>query len=304
MKKYTKYQITEAIKYWSNVLESYNDINVETISDADEIKELLPTIIDLVIKTYRPIGGYYGNTNVSKVSRSTSLVKIVKDENGDIISCAFYRNVNGSFKIQAYGHNGTQFGKDGVKAIIKTDVAPYSNWIWREVSGAIEHYFKKFEGYPLPNDFAVDVLEKNPDEIELLDDGFHYRRKIGGNDDSTEKVIYGFPNEEIAKKAMSIANYEAERQVFNMNLVNESNENGKLSFEGACSFVNQLSDIYDEHGWRQLTPGLSSLLDQSIEVLKQNLDRAKWVKMTLDDAEYLKEHMPVITFFKDTFFHK
>lgn len=303
MRKYTKTQIIEAIKHWENVLESYNGINVEVVDDVDAIKSLLPTIVGIVMKTYRPIGGYYRNTTVNKLSRSTSLMKIVRNGNSEISSCAFYRNVNGSFKIQAYGNDGTKFGKDGVKAIIATDVAPYTNWIWGEVSGPIEHYFKKFEGYPLPNDFVVEVLGKNPDDIELSDDGFHYRRKIGDNDDPTEKVIYGFPNEDVARKAMSIADYEAKRSTLNMNLVNESNEDGQLSFDGACSYVNQLSDLYDERGWRQLTPGLSSLLDQSIEVLKQNVDKAKWVKMTLSDAEYLKDHMPKITFFKDKIFH-
>lgn len=299
-KQYTKNQIKESIKYWQHILESYDDIVVKAIDDPDEIKALMPNVVDIVINTYRPIGGYYGNTNIDKASRSTSLVKVVYDENNDIASCAYYRNVNGSFKIQAYGHNDTQYGKDGVKAIIKTDVAPYANWIWGEVSGSIEHYFKKFEGYPLPNEFVVEILRKNPDQIELMNDGFHYKRKIGNNDDPTEKVIYGFPDQEIANKAMSIADYEAKRQALNMNLVKESIDDIDLTFDGACSFVNQLSDLYDEEQWRQLTPGLSSLLDKSIDVIKQNVDKAKWVKITLDDAEYLREHMPQITFFRNT----
>lgn len=303
---YSRQQISKTVKHWQKILESYDDINVEVIDDIDKIKSLLPAVIDLVKSTYRPIGGYYGNTNVNKLSRSISLIKIVRNDAGNIASCAFYRNVNGSFKLQAYGNDGTQFGKDGVKAIVKSDISPYTNWIWGEVSGAIEHYFKKFEGYPLPNEFVVNVLHKNPDDIELLDDGFHYRRKIGANSNATEKVIYGFPDQDTANKAMNAAEYESKRTTLNMDLINRKQdldeaEDGKLSFEGACSYVNQLSDLYDEQGWDQLTPGLSALLDQSIEVIKDNVNKEKWVKMTLDEALWLRENMPELTFFKSSF---
>ena len=262
---------------------------------------MLPEVIDLVNKTYEPIGGYYGTTDIERLVRTTSLVKIVKDTNGKLVACAYYRNMHNSFKLQAYGNDGTQYGKDCVRAIIKSDVAPYTNWIWGEVSGAIEHYFKKFDGYSLPNSLVAEVLKKNPDDIELSKDGFHYKRKIGKNSEATEKVVYGFPSQDIADKAMASANYEIERHKLNMQLINEDEDGKKeLSFDGACSFVDQLSDLYDDEGWRQLTPGLSALLDQSIEVIKKNTKQENWIQMTLDNALYLREHMDEISFVKNT----
>lgn len=215
------------------------------------------------------------------------------------MSFVFYRN---NFKLQAYGNDGTQFGKDGVKAIIKSDVAPYTNWVWGEVSDSIEHYFKKFEGYPLPNSFVAEVLKKSPDDIELSKDGFHYKRKIGKNNEATEKIVYGFPSQDVADRAMASANYEIERHKLNMQLINEdeTGKRGDLSFDGACSFVDQLSDLYDDEEWRQLTPGLSALLDQSIEVIKKNNKQENWIRMTLDNALYLREHMDEIKFVKNT----
>lgn len=247
----------------------------------------------------------HGNTNLNRLKRTTSLVKVVRNQRKEIASCAFYRNVDGSFKIQAYGNDGSTFGKDGVKAIIKSDTSPYDSWIWGEVSESVEKYFKKFEGYPLPNEFVADVLEKNPEEIQPSSDGFHYKRKIGTNDDPTEKVIFGFKDQHFAELVMKNADYEMERHKFNMKLVESDGispfDKKDISFEGACSFVNQLSDLYDEENWRQLTPGLSSLLSTSIHILENNLDRAKWVKVTLDDARYLKDHMSEITFIKNPF---
>lgn len=134
-----------------------------------------------------------------------------------------------SFKLQAYGNDGTQYGKYCVRAIIKSDVAPYTNWIWGEVSEAIEHYFKKFDGYPLLNSLVAEVLKKNSDDIELSKDGFHYKRKIGKNSEATEKVVYGFPSQDVADRAMASANYEIKRHKLNMQLINED-EDGKKSF--------------------------------------------------------------------------
>lgn len=304
-KRYTRKHIVEAIEYWERKLDEADDagnIEVVSVSNNEQIAKLLPEVIDLVNKTYEPIGGYYGTTDIERLVRTTSLIKVVKDADDKLIACAYYRNMNNSFKLQAYGNDGTRLGKDGVKAIIKSDVAPYTNWIWGEVSGAIEHYFKKFERYPLPNSFVAEVLKKNPDDIELSKDGFHYKRRIGNNSEATEKVVYGFPNQDAADRAMASANYEIERHKLNMNLITEDGAGKReLSFDGACSFIDQLSDLYDDEGWRQLTPGLSALLDQSIEVLKKNVDRQEnWIQMTLDNALYLREHMDEIAFVKNT----
>ena len=305
-KTYTKQQIVEAIKYWQRKIDEADNVDiidnaeVVSITDKDQIVKLLPEVIDLVNKTYEPIGGYYGTTDIERLVRTTSLVKVVRDTDGKLVACAYYRNMHNSFKLQAYGNDSTQYGKECVKAIIKSDVAPYINWIWGEVSGAIEHYFKKFEGYPLPNSLVAEVLKKNPDDIELSKDGFHYKRKIGANNEATEKVVYGFPNQDVANRAMASANYEIERHKLNMQLINEVESSKKeLSFDGACSFVDQLSDLYDDEGWRQLTPGLSTLLDQSIEVIKNNAEQEKWIQMTLDNALYLREHMDEISFVKN-----
>lgn len=176
--------------------------------------------------------------------------------------------------------------------------------MWGEVSGNVEKYFKRFEGYPLPNELVAEVLNKDQSKIELSNDGFHYKRKIANRDDSTEKVIYGFKDKATADKVLALSAYEMARHEFNeqsilnnISSINESFIGKDLSFEGACSFVNQLSDMYDEEGIRQLPPTLSAVLDQSIEILKSNVNRAKWVKMTLSDAEYLRQNISTIELF-------
>lgn len=310
--KYTRTQIVEAIKYWKKQLneiddENLADIQVEKVDDREMMNKLLPSVVNMIVKTYEQCGEYYECTDVKRLLKTAPFIKIVKNTDGSIASCVLYRNVHGSFKIQAYANDATRFGKTGVKAIILSDVAPYDNWVWGEVSGNVEKYFKKFNGYPLPNELVAEILNKSPDSIRLMNDGFHYSRKIGSNDDETAKIVFGFPDKETAERALASADYEARRRAFNMsticsNDVNESDcsANSPSTFKEACSFVEQLSELYDEDEWRQLTPGLSSMLDTSIEILKANDSKADWVKLTLDDALYLREHMPEVVLVKNT----
>lgn len=44
------------------------------------------------------------------------------------------------------------------------------------------------------------------------------------------------------------------------------------------------------------------MLDKSINILKQNTDKGTWVAQYIDNAEYLRENMPEITFMKNKFF--
>lgn len=278
-----------------------DDLDIKVYTDANEIDNLIENVIDMVIKTYHKLGGYYGQTDPKRLKRTTSMIKCIYDTNQKMIACSFYRNVDGSFKLQAYGHNGQQNGKDGVKAIIHSDVMQYKDWVWGEVSGGPEKYFKIFQGYPLPNELVSTALLKKDEDIQLSEDGFHYKRVIANNPDVTEKVVFGFRNKELFDEAMKIADYEMLRNEFNLKDLNESENPFSIkSFKAACSFVNQLSDMYDEQNLCQLPPGLSSMLDQSIDILKDNLDTAAWVSKTLEDAEYLRDNISTITYISNT----
>lgn len=76
----------------------------------------------------------------------------------------------------------------------------------------------------------------------------------------------------------------------------EEQDDDLTKFNAAVTFINQLSDLYDEEGFRSIPPGLSKDLDNSIEVLRKYMDREPWVKYTLENALSLRESMPMIKF--------
>jgi len=87
--------------------------------------------------------------------------------------------------------------------------------------------------------------------------------------------------------------YEIRRNYFNNDLLKESGDELK-DFHYAVSFVDQLSDLYDEEGLRDLTPGLAKDLDLAIKTLEKYKHHKDWVQYTLDNALNLKELMPEI----------
>ena len=85
------------------------------------------------------------------------------------------------------------------------------------------------------------------------------------------------------------------RSPINSEPINEETEDPK-EFLSAVSFVDQLSDLYDEEGFRELTPSLSEYLDSSIETPRKYKDYKPWVERTLENAENLRELMPDLEF--------
>lgn len=263
-------------------------MQIEYIKDSKEIEKVLPRVIELIKISYEV---YYGTLDERKLTKNTSLIQVVKSKKGQIISAALCRMIEGSHKIQAICSDGSPEGKEGVKEIIKKNIVFYKNWVWGEVSETIEHYYKKYNGYPIPNCFAAELLEKAPEKIQLDQDGFHYYRSIGKSE-PLRKVIYGFRNQEYLNKVLKIIDYQEMRKKFNLSeSVLESKEYPE-DLKYSSSFVNQLSDLFDEEEITELTPTLSAVLDSSINTLKRYIGKFDWVEKTYEFAKFLRKDIP------------
>lgn len=76
------------------------------------------------------------------------------------------------------------------------------------------------------------------------------------------------------------------------------NEELPKELKYASSFVNQLLGLYEDEGFRELTPGLVKELSDSIKILEKYKNYERWVQFTLATAYRLQESMPEIKFFK------
>ena len=87
------------------------------------------------------------------------------------------------------GRDQTEMSKHRVKEFIKDEGTNFKGWFWAEVSDAIEYFFLKTNGLPIPNVYATEILSQ---DVEILDDGTHYIRKIGVDDTLYKKSYLWF----------------------------------------------------------------------------------------------------------------
>lgn len=185
------------------------------------------------------------------------------------------------------GCNQTEIGKQGVQAIIKDDIQNYNLWFWCEVSGAVEHYFKKHNGYPIPSEYAKYIL--NYDDIIEIDE-LHYSRKFSDGSDLV-KCIYGFKNKELYDKITSdISNYR--------NFIERVN---KLPSDKT---VNEFYTKYPPNVYKAIyiTDNIYSFYEDGFcEMMPIWVEYLQWAKQTLIDynEEYSNDYIETINFLLD-----
>ena len=271
--------------------------NIEEITDKTEIEQALPRVLDLIHLTYGD--EYLGSTDKRRLAKNTKLIQVVRNTAGEIIAGALCRRYLQSIKVSAFFSDKSEEGKAAVVSIIRKNIDEYKSLVWCETSGAIEHYYKKYDGYPIPNAYVAEILNKQQDEIELSEkDNFHYFRIIGTDEikKKVEKVIFGFPSQKLMEQFLSDSVYQAERKLFNSSKsISESVfDDMPEDLYYAARFVERLSDLNEEGKILEMSPQLSGVLDNSIDVLKKYIDEYDWVKDEHDTAEYLREEIPVI----------
>ena len=161
----------------SDIDSNVNEFKIVKVQDADEIAKYLPSVLDLIKLSYANVeGGFFGQTNPALLKKQISMLQLVFDGKR-IIAGAMCKRFQESHKVSAMFCDQTPAGKRAFQAVIRENIKDFKNWVWCEVSGAPEHYYKKFGGHPIPNCFAEEILKKTG--LVLNSDGFHYSREIG-----------------------------------------------------------------------------------------------------------------------------
>lgn len=183
--------------------------------DKDFIKSRRTEIFELVVDSYKKIGGFKGADNPRSLVKNSDIGKFVFDENGQIVALALYRtDLTGKKRFCSATKQLDPFHIEAAKIIIQNDIEPYDNWYWVEASGKIEKLFKELNGNPIPNYLVEEVFKNTKTKITALSaDGLHYARPIGDGDE-LEKMVFGFPSKEIFDATMKkIEDYKSFKEV-------------------------------------------------------------------------------------------
>lgn len=297
--KLTENDLTKIIKSTvSKVLKEFYDVGEIRLDDPSEFKivflekqDILP-IADEIWKmlciSYENIGGIKTYANKNDFIRKVKYAKIAYAKN-TMVACAMYRRIEDSFKMVAIGCNQYESGKFGIQSIIKSDIEQLNAHYWAEVSGAIEHYFKKFNGFPIPNTLAASVLNVDPNTIRLSEkDKVHYTRKIVN--EWFEKMIFGIKSEEIYYEAIkAVEDYSTFMQ--EVNKINESKFNGfKYSLKQAIYIIENIYRAHEEDGFNELIPSWKKALEESMKTLQAS-EKTNTVTDYIEYCQYLFDTM-------------
>ncbi len=278
-----------------NTMSPINVGELKMLDDQEEIEKCLPIVWDMLEKSYENIGGlqYYRDYNDFKKKRHQ--IMVVKDfNNDDLLACATFRRIEGSLKMTVIGCNQENNGKLALQQIIQHTISELELHYWTEVSGAIEHYFKKHNGYPMPNTMASKILQVPEDQITFSKkDLLHYDRPIGPDKEIFTKMIFGIKSEEIFQEAMdAVENYYDFMNEVNK-MVNESKET-KYSIKQAIYIIENLYRMHEEDGINELTTNWNDALRESMKALKSVKEKTQTIEDYIQYGEYLLSDMQVL----------
>ena len=259
--------------------------------EKQDIMPLSDFIWQMLVSSYENIGGLKTYRSKEDFLRKVKYAKIAYN-NADIVACAIYRNMEGSYKMVAIGCDQEDIGKQGIQAIIKDDIEKFDYHFWAEVSGAIEHYFRKYNGYPMPNILAPEILSISSELIRpSKNDNVHYERQI--SDEWFEKMIYGAKSKEVYEAAIAAVE-DYSKFMKEVNKINEdSNMNGRYSVKQAMYIVENIYRAHEEDGYNELIPSWYEALNESMEVLLA-AEQTQTVVDYIEYCNYLLETMPVL----------
>ena len=278
-----------------NALSPINVGELKMLYEQEEVEKYLPLVWEMLEKSYEGIGGLNSYRDYNDFKKRKHLLMVVRDfNNKDLLACAVFRRIESSLKMTAIGCNQEDDGKLALQQIIQHTISKLELHYWTEVSGVIEYYVKKHNGFPIPNNMASKILGVPDSQITPSQkDMVHYNRVIGV-DAAFTKMIYGIKSEEIFQEAMSEVEdyYDFMTEVNKM--VNESKES-KYSVRQAIYIIENLYTMHEDNAINELTPKWHDALRDSVEVLNSTKEKTQTISDYIEYGNFLLSDTQILT---------
>lgn len=278
----------------NTTLSPVNVGDIKILSSKEEIDRYSNFVWDMLEKSYEHIGGLQSYRNYSDFKKKNHKILVVIDFNSaTLLACATFRRIENSLKMTAIGCSQDDKGKLALQQIIQHTISELELHYWSEVSGAIEHYFKKHNGFPMPNTMAGKILQIPEKDITISNkDMVHYDRPIGKDREVFTKMIFGIKLDEIFQQAMNeVENYYDFMKEVN-NMINESKE-FKYSIKQSIYIIENLYRLHEEDKVNELTPKWADALKESMKTLRKST-KNQTISDYIEYGEYLLSDMQIL----------
>ena len=278
----------------NTTLSPVNVGDIKILSSKEEIDRYSNFVWDMLEKSYEHIGGLQSYRNYSDFKKKNHKILVVIDFNSaTLLACATFRRIENSLKMTAIGCSQDDKGKLALQQIIQHTISELELHYWSEVSGAIEHYLKKHNGFPMPNTMAGKILQIPEKDITISNkDMVHYDRPIGKDREVFTKMIFGIKSDEIFQQAMNeVENYYDFMKEAN-NMINESKE-FKYSIKQSIYIIENLYRLHEEDKVNELTPKWADALKESMKTLRKST-KNQTISDYIEYGEYLLSDMQIL----------
>lgn len=278
----------------NTTLSPVNVGDIKILSSKEEIDRYSNFVWDMLEKSYEHIGALQSYRNYSDFKKKNHKILVVIDFNSaTLLACATFRRIENSLKMTAIGCSQDDKGKLALQQIIQHTISELELHYWSEVSGAIEHYFKKHNGFPMPNTMAGKILQIPEKDITISNkDMVHYDRPIGKDREVFTKMIFGIKSDEIFQQAMNeVENYYDFMNEVN-NMINESKE-FKYSIKQSIYIIENLYRLHEENKVNELTPKWADALKESMKTLRKST-KNQTISDYIEYGEYLLSDMQIL----------
>lgn len=278
----------------NTTLSPVNVGDIKILSSKEEIDRYSNFVWDMLEKSYEHIGALQSYRNYSDFKKKNHKILVVIDFNSaTLLACATFRRIENSLKMTAIGCSQDDKGKLALQQIIQHTISELELHYWSEVSGAIEHYFKKHNGFPMPNTMAGKILQIPEKDITISNkDMVHYDRPIGKDREVFTKMIFGIKSDEIFQQAMNeVENYYDFMKEVN-NMINESKE-FKYSIKQSIYIIENLYRLHEENKVNELTPKWADALKESMKTLRKST-KNQTISDYIEYGEYLLSDMQIL----------
>lgn len=278
----------------NTTLSPVNVGDIKILSSKEEIDRYSNFVWDMLEKSYEHIGGLQSYRNYSDFKKKNHKILVVIDFNSaTLLACATFRRIENSLKMTAIGCSQDDKGKLALQQVIQHIISELELHYWSEVSGAIEHYFKKHNGFPMPNTMAGKILQIPEKDITISNkDMVHYDRPIGKDREVFTKMIFGIKLDEIFQQAMNeVENYYDFMKEVN-NMINESKE-FKYSIKQSIYIIENLYRLHEENKVNELTPKWADALKESMKTLRKST-KNQTISDYIEYGEYLLSDMQIL----------
>jgi len=275
----------------------------------EEIGPYIDTIWRIMQDSYEELGGFKSYTDKEKMADKATLYTLYFRENNITAAAVYNSTTKNDFKMVGIGKSHQTEGdfNADVQEIIKRDIRNFNCFYWAEVSGVIEHWFKKHNGFPIPNHYVKEMIPNGRSVKSLSDDGYHYIRLLGPHKTPTTKCVFGFRDSKILNEINTefctdeFQSYEDFRKYVNSSETNIQEESNILKYQQlpqkvswAIGFIATL-DEYNNEGLNELTPYMIEAYNDALATLNAYSEEYSDACRYLEIGEGLKKFVcPII----------